>query len=309
MTGNIPSPIEITPNFYQLGTPPFPAYLSIGEDVMIIEGGTGPTTEIIIKQIETLGINPDRIKYMALTHTHADHIGAVPRIKLLWPHVKIISSAQGARILGNKNMLQEFLWVDNNIAQLMKSKGEINEPPAPLEEYDFNVDLVVEEGDRIELGAGIVWTVYSTPGHSPCHIALYEEKERSLAIGDTTGFYVPKEDIFWPNYFDSLEAYTNSIRKLSTLPAKRGVLSHNCVITGSLNEYFSKAINATEAYHNELIERINKGEDAENIAREKAEWVNSLTDIQPFKVMLNLSRLLLRLSQKEAKKEGLFGGI
>jgi alpha-L-fucosidase 2 len=55
MTGNIPSPIEITPNFYQLGTPPFPAYLSIGEDVMIIEGGTGPTTEIIIKQIETLG--------------------------------------------------------------------------------------------------------------------------------------------------------------------------------------------------------------------------------------------------------------
>jgi|GEM_PF-2838103 len=38
---NALDPIEITPDFYQLGTPFFPVYLRMGEEVMIIEGGTG----------------------------------------------------------------------------------------------------------------------------------------------------------------------------------------------------------------------------------------------------------------------------
>jgi hypothetical protein len=42
MSDTMHKPIVITPNFYQLGTPSFPAYLSMGEVGMIIEGGTGP---------------------------------------------------------------------------------------------------------------------------------------------------------------------------------------------------------------------------------------------------------------------------
>ncbi len=51
-------PIAITPNFFQLGTPAFPAFLSLGEAAMIIEGGTGPTFQIITSQIDALGIDP-----------------------------------------------------------------------------------------------------------------------------------------------------------------------------------------------------------------------------------------------------------
>lgn len=302
MTDKPHQPISITPNLYQLGTPSFPAYLSLGEEGMIIEGGTGPTFNIIVEQIETLGIDPKRIKYIVLTHTHADHIGAVPHFKILWPHLKVLASPAADKLLSNEEMLPEFLWVDGNIAKLMMKKREIAELPPALQEYNFTVDTIIKEGDKIDLGAGIIWTVYNAPGHSPCHIALYEEKEDSLVIGDTTGFYVPEKDIFWPNYFDSLESYLNTIRKLATLPAKRGVLSHNCVIEGNVGGHFKKALSATEAYHTELINRINAGEDPEKVALEKAEWVNSLTDIQPFKVMHNLSRLLIKRSQAYAKK-------
>jgi len=302
MTEKEHQPITITPNLYQLGTPSFPAYLSMGEEGMIIEGGTGPTFNIIVKQIEALGIDPKQIKYIVLTHTHADHIGAVPHLKILWPHLKVLASPMAAKALSNEEMLKEFLWVDGNIAKLMMKKGEIAELPPVLKDYNFEVDTMVEEGDRIDLGSGIGWTVYNAPGHSPCHIALYEEKEDTLVIGDTTGFYVPEKDVFWPNYFDSLESYINSIRKLSTIPAKRGVLSHNCVIKGEVGKHFEKALSATESYHTELLKRIAAGEDAEKVALEKAEWVNSLTDIQPFKVMHNLSRLLIKRSQAYAKK-------
>ncbi len=299
-------PISITGSFYQLGTPSFPAYLSLGDNAMLIEGGTGATFAIIVEQIKELGIEPERIKYIALTHTHPDHIGAVPHLKRLWPHLKIAASSLAAKLLKSQRMIKEFRENDRTISEIMINKGEIAELPPELENYIFEVDKVLEEGDRLELGSGIVWTAYHTPGHSPCHVSLYEEKERTLAIGDATGFYVPEKGVFWPNYFDSLEAYCNSIRKLSALPARRGALSHNTVVDGWLEGYFQKAIKATESYHLEMLERLGKGEDPEKIALEKAKWVNSLTDIQTFEVMYNLAKLMLARSQSESGKKKLF---
>ncbi len=292
-------PIKITDHLYQLGTKQFPVYLSLGKIGMIIEGGTGPTTAIIIEQIKRLGIDPERIRYIALTHTHADHIGSVPRLKKVWSHIKVISSRKGAEILKKRSFLKEFLWTDRNIAELMKKKGQIREIPEELDEYDFTVDIIAKEGDEIDLGDGIRWKVIETPGHSPCHLVYFEQKEGSLAIGDATGFYVPERDVFWPNYFYSLRKYIESIEKIKEIDAKRGVLSHNCVIEGDLKGYFERAIDATIKYHKEMLERIEKGEDIERIAKDKADWVKSLTDIQPYIVMLNLSRLLIRVSQRE----------
>ncbi|MCX6009248.1 MAG: MBL fold metallo-hydrolase [Chloroflexi bacterium] len=299
-------PVTITRSFYQLGTSSFPAYLSLGDDGMLIEGGTGATFAIIVEQIEELGIEPERIKYVVLTHTHPDHIGAVPHLKRLWPHLKIAASPIAAKLLKSQRMLKEFLVTDRSITEIMINKGEIAELPPELENYIFEVNNVLEEGDRLDLGSGIVWTVYYTPGHSPCHISLFEEKEGTLAIGDATGFYVPEKDVFWPNYFDSLEAYCNSIRKLSALPAQRGALSHNAVVDGWLGQYFQRAIMAAESYHLEMLKRLGNGDDAEEIALEKAKWVNSLTDIQTFEVMYSLAKLMLARSQSEAGKEKLF---
>ena len=273
---------------------------------MLIEGGTGATFAIIVEQIKELGIEPECIKYIALTHTHPDHIGAVPHLKRLWPHLKIAASSLAVKLLKSQRMIKEFRENDRTISEIMINKGEIEELPPELENYIFEVDKVLEEGDRLELGSGIAWTVYHTPGHSPCHISLYEEKEGTLAIGDATGFYVPEKGVFWPNYFDSLEAYCNSIRKLSALPAQRGALSHNAVVDGWLEGYFQKAIKATESYHLEMLERLGKGEDPEKIALEKAKWVNSLTDIQTFEVMYSLAKLMLARSQSEAGKKKLF---
>jgi len=127
-----------------------------------------------------------------------------------------------------------------------------------------------------------------------------------LMIGDATGFYVPEKDVFWPNYFEALEPYCKSIRKLSALSAKRAALCHNGVIQSGLKEFFQKAIQTTDIYHHEMIKRIESGEDQSVIATEKAQWVNSLTDIQTFEVMLRLAKLLIMKSQAEAHKENLF---
>ena len=189
-------PIAITPHFYQLGIPAFPAFLSLGEVGMLIEGGTGPTFQIITSQIDALGIDPGRIEYVILTHTHADHIGALPHLKREWPHLKLLASAPGSKILNMRELYNEFLLVDLGIAQLMKAKAECDEMPVIPEDYRFEVDLIVKGGDTIELGDGITWEIIDTPGHSPCHISLYEKEEATLVLGDAAGFYVPEEAFF-----------------------------------------------------------------------------------------------------------------
>ncbi len=298
-------PIPITGSLYQLGTPSFPAYLSLGDSGLIIEGGTGATFNIIVQQINELGIALERIQYLVLTHTHADHIGAVPHLKTLLPHLKILASERGARSLRNERVIKDFLSMDRTLTEIMLSKGEVGEVPPQIENFVFEVDRIVKEGDRIDLGAGKVWTVYDTPGHPPCHMALYDEGEETLVIGDATGFYVPAKDTFWPNYFYSLEDYCHSIRKLYALSARRGALSHNYVVD-DVSAYLKKAMRATEAYHREMLERLGKGEDPEELAMEKARWVNTLTDAHPFEIMYQLAKVLINRSQAEAGKDNLF---
>ena len=291
-------PIAITPYFYRLGTTAFPAFLSMGKVGMIIEGGTGPTSEMIVRQIKTLGIDMEKIEYILLTHTHADHIGALPHLKRRWPHFKLVASGPGAKILNTRELYNEFLLVDLGIAQLMRAKSEIDDIPPTPEDYRFEVDLVVKGGDAIDLGNHVVWEIIDTPGHSPCHISAYEKTEGTLVVGDATGFYVPEKDIFWPNYFVSLKAYVESIKELAAFPAKRAVLSHNAVVEGDVHRYFERAMQATREYHEGLLNDLSRGNSAESIALEGAQFVSTLTDIQPFKVIYDLCKLLIHRSRK-----------
>lgn len=299
-------PVPITSDFYQLGTPAYPAYLSLGDDAMIIEGGTGATFATIVDQINEMGIDPGRVKYLALTHTHADHIGAVPHLKRLWPHLKIIAGSVADKLLKSEEMVKEFVRVDGVISEILLIKGAIEEWPPVPENPVFDVAQVVKEGDRLELGSGVVWTVYETPGHSPCHLSFHNERDGILIIGDATGLYDFERDLFWPNYFDSLEAYCNSIRKLYALPARLGALCHNGVVTGETRHHLEKAIRATESYHTEMLKRLGNGEDPKKVSLEMAKWVYTFTNMQPFDVIHGLTRLMMKRSQSAAGKGDLF---
>lgn len=298
-------PGTLTPKFYLLGTPFYPAYLSMGEHGMIIEGGTSSTANLLIQQINELGINPERIKYIVLTHTHPDHIGAIPYLKKIWPHIKVIGGSVAAKLLKREEAVKEFLQVDSSINENLLIRGEIAEWPPELDNYSFDVDHVISEGEKIDLGGGIVWTAYETPGHSTCHMSYHSPSEGIVVIGDATGLFDPVRDIFWPNYFNSLEAYCNSIRKLSRLPASTGVLSHNYIL-GDFKHHFQKAMNSTEAYHSKMLDRVAKGEDPEKVALDTAKWVYTFTNLQPFQTIYTMSKIMLKRSQTSASVEGLF---
>lgn len=305
MSTRIFEPLKITESFFQLGVPEFPMYLSKGSSYMLIEGGTGATVDIVVQQLKQLKIDPEQIGRIVLTHSHPDHIGGFPRLRKMWPEVKIAASAVAKETLSSPELLKQFLFVDKAIAKIMVKKGEIESVPEPLESYDFSVDEVIGEGDTIELGSDIAWKVYSIPGHAPCHIALYEQKEQTLVIGDATGFYSPQRGVWWPNYFVSLEKYCRSIQKLVSIPAKRLALSHNGVVEND-PDYLRKALKAAQAWHLEMLQRTQQGEKPEEIAEDKAQWVDSFAGIMPIQIQKEMCVLMIKRSLKDADKAGLF---
>ena len=298
-------PGTLTPNFYLLGTPLYPAYLSLGDYGAIFEGGISATADLLVTQIKELNIPPERIKYVVLTHTHPDHIGAIPYMKRLWPHLEVIGGSMAAKLLQREEAVKEFLQVDNSINENLLIRGEISEWPPLLDNYAFTVDRVVNDGEPIDLGAGIVWTTHETPGHSSCHLSYFNKNEGIIVIGDATGLYDPIRDIFWPNYFYSLESYCTSMRKLACLPAKFGVLSHNYVL-GDIRHHFEKAMKVTESYHSNMLESITKGEDPDRVALNTAKWVYTFTNLQPFQVIYTLCKIMLKRSQALAGNVNLF---
>lgn len=303
LTENITDPIKISPHLYQLGVNVFPTYLSVGEKAMLIEGGTGGTAEIIVQQIKSLGIDPAKIERLVLPHTHPDHMGAVPRLKKIWPHLKVTASEIGAKTVAHEKYIESFLPTDNHISGFLKDLNAITEPPAELDAYDFSIDETIGEGDKIDLGDGVVWEVYATPGHCPDHLSLVEQKEGTMVIGDVTGYYDQNEKVFWPNYFGSLEEYTNSIRKMAAIPANRALLGHNGIIEGNPIEFFKSAMEATKTFHEELLKRTDAGEDKKELAKEKAKWVFSLAPLAPLGGISYLNNQLIKASQAERDKD------
>lgn len=299
-------PEKITDNFYKLGTPFFPVYLSIGDDAMLIEGGTGGIYSLILDQLDELGVRPEKIKYIALTHSHADHVGLIPHLTDKWEHVKFLATEKASELLQNENVIKQFIDMDSFIAERLKSIGETTELAPEIEEYKFNIDTIIDEGDKIELGGDVTWTVSMLGGHSPCQIALHEKNHGIIVVGDAAGLYFPKIDQFWPEYFVSLEQYCDSIRKLAAFPANYVALSHFGIVNSDSRDFLRKSLKATEAYHNEMIERMNNGEELNDIALEKANWVLTNHNYMTFEITEQMCRLLIKRSLKAADKSDLF---
>lgn len=130
----------------------------ITKEAMIID----PAGEIE-KIIEMLDILEVKLKYIYLTHCHADHIGGATQIH----------SKYGGRILIHRNGAQNLESDDTVLAEYIGADKIVLE-----------ADSRVDDNDLLHIG-NIEFKVIHTPGHTNCSTSLYSEKEKMLFSGDT----------------------------------------------------------------------------------------------------------------------------
>lgn len=158
------------------------------ESIVIDPAGS---VDKIVTNLENLD---SKLKYIYLTHCHADHIMGVNELK----------ERKGGQILihrnGRENLKREFPILAEYIGL----------PPVHLKE-----DTIVDDGDTLHVG-NIIFKVIFTPGHTNDGTSLYCKEEEMLFSGDTM-FKGTWGRVDLPT--GSLEEIMNSItQKLITLP-------------------------------------------------------------------------------------------
>lgn len=129
------------------------------KEAMVIDPGGEP--EKIVEILDILEIQ--KLKYIFLTHCHADHIGGIADLK----------SAKGGKILVSRDDSEGLYNKEISLADYIN-----------MQIPELEADSRIDDGDLIHIG-NLEFKVIATPGHTKGSVCLYCEKERLIFTGDT----------------------------------------------------------------------------------------------------------------------------
>ncbi len=194
-------------------------YLAKSEKAAVLfDPGMAYYADITIEKIKKL-LDNRPLDAVFLTHSHYDHVGALPYIRRCWPEVKVYGADYARKVLVKPAARETILDLSREAAE---NNGRILDPSYPSEL--LFVDETVKDGDEIEIGDMTIKVIESV-GHTRCSLSFVIDDTILLAaetIGTlgVQGEYMPQ---FLVDYGKTLE----SIRKCRKLGEKQLWLSHH----------------------------------------------------------------------------------
>ena len=157
-------------------------YLFDTPERVLIDCGPSRSIGHLFAALDHLGI--DDVAVLAVTHIHLDHAGGAGHFAARFPQARIAVHRLGARHLADPARL---------VASATRAFGEqsMRDHWGPMEAVDPSRLLVLDEGDRIPLGAGRSIEVMYTPGHAKHHLVFVEAETGACLIGDEVGVAFP----------------------------------------------------------------------------------------------------------------------
>jgi glyoxylase-like metal-dependent hydrolase (beta-lactamase superfamily II) len=179
------------------------SYLILGDKVCLIDSGVASSESVIFNYLTNIGLKPENISLLILTHSHPDHIGSAKSIK----------EKSGCKVAAHPG---ERSWIEDIDLQA-------KERPVPnfhsLVEGSVEVDIILEDGDILNLGEEVNLKIIHTPGHSNGSISLLMVEEGVLFTGDAIPI---RGDL--PIYDDATESI-QSIKKLKEIEGIKVLLA------------------------------------------------------------------------------------
>ncbi|OPY05084.1 MAG: Metallo-beta-lactamase L1 precursor [Syntrophus sp. PtaB.Bin001] len=172
------------------------AYLvEFGKELVMIDSGAGRTAELLERNIREVGLDPENISTIVLTHRHIDHIGGAPYFRRLF----------GCRIVMHD--LDADAVEQGDPIQTVANWYEVKFPPTP-------VDLRISFEEEAMNFNDHTLNILHTPGHTPGSISLYMDRDgRRILFG---------QDIhgpFFPRLGADLSIWRKSMERLLDLKA------------------------------------------------------------------------------------------
>jgi glyoxylase-like metal-dependent hydrolase (beta-lactamase superfamily II) len=196
-------------------------YLIRSDRPCLVETGTAPSAPVVRAALAELGIGPDDLATVVVTHIHLDHAGGTGDIAEMFPGVQVVVHEQGARHLADPSRLMASARRVYGDA-LDELFGEL--APTPADRI-----RTVEQTGVVDLGGGRRLDSHYSPGHARHHVGLIDSASGDLYVGDAAGVYIPETADLRPGTpppdFD-LEVALASLRMFAALQPDRLLFSH-----------------------------------------------------------------------------------
>ncbi len=196
-------------------------YLIRGSRPCLVETGTARSAGTVVRALAELGVGPDDLATVVVTHIHLDHAGGVGDIAEAFPQARIVVHERGARHLADPSRLVASAHRVFG-ADMDRLFGDLRPVAA---------DRLVILGDEgtVDLGDGRRLETFHNPGHASHHVGLLDTQTGDLYTGDAAGVYVPEtadvRPATPPPDFD-LDLTLNSLTRMRDARANRLLFSH-----------------------------------------------------------------------------------
>ncbi len=197
------------------------AYLVRAERPCLVETGTATSAAVVRDGLEQLGVGPDDLATIVVTHIHLDHAGGVGTLARMFPGAQVVVHERGARHLVDPERL---------MASARRVFGNVlDDVFGLLEPTDAARVVALGEVGSIDLGGGRTLSAFHAPGHAQHHLGLVDSATGDLYVGDAAGVYVPETADLRPSTpppdFD-LDLAVTSLHRFRDVAPSRLLFSH-----------------------------------------------------------------------------------
>lgn len=166
----------IVPNIYRLEVTFTGCWTGVtlvlgNKNVLIDSGSCSETVDSeIVPALKQMGLGMKDIHYVALTHTHGDHVGGCRRLLELNPSMKVVCYASSI-----ERMLDPLKY-----SKAIRATFPGHSPAAPKVLMGVKPDLLLQDGERLES-----LILIHTPGHDSDTVCYLDERTKTLITGDS----------------------------------------------------------------------------------------------------------------------------
>jgi glyoxylase-like metal-dependent hydrolase (beta-lactamase superfamily II) len=166
-------------------------YLIEGENPVLVETGSQSSVPVLLAQLASLGLGPEDLAGVVVTHIHLDHAGGVGDVARAFPKATVYVHEKGARHLADPTKLVDS--AARVYGPLLDSLyGRLD--PTPAERIH-----VLEDGEAIPVSPSRSLIAVDSPGHAKHHVALHDSLSGVLFAGDAVGVKLPDAGVLRPS--------------------------------------------------------------------------------------------------------------